>query len=211
MKYVIPAAIAIGVGLITLLSYLVQNSQLLAIRLILTDWAVILGGLAVLVGLLNLLLVHARRVQAQSRGWFYSLITAGAALLTLVLGIVEGLGQDTPALYQQTSITRLLFSGVLVTSQAALAVLVMFFLIVGAVRMLRTRADLWSVGFLAAVVITLIGWLPLQFAAPLNGFREWLIHVPASAGARGILIGVALGTIAIGIRVLTGAERPYKD
>jgi hypothetical protein len=35
--------------------------------------------------------------------------------------------------------------------------------------------------------------------------------VPTLAGVRGILLGVALGTIATGLRVLMGAERPYTD
>jgi hypothetical protein len=29
------------------------------------------------------------------------------------------------------------------------------------------------------------------------------------AGARGILLGVALGTVATGLRILIGADRPY--
>jgi len=28
---------------------------------------------------------------------------------------------------------------------------------------------------------------------------------------RGILIGIAIGTIATGLRILTGAERPYEN
>jgi len=36
-----------------------------------------------------------------------------------------------------------------------------------------------------------------------------LAGIPAVAGARGILFGVALGTVATGLRVLMGADRPY--
>jgi hypothetical protein len=31
------------------------------------------------------------------------------------------------------------------------------------------------------------------------------------AGARGILLGVALGTVATGLRVLLGIDRPYSE
>ena len=34
-------------------------------------------------------------------------------------------------------------------------------------------------------------------------------HSVASGGARGILIGVALGTLTTGLRILFGADRPY--
>jgi hypothetical protein len=211
MKYIIPAAIAVGVGLVTLLGYFIQSAELLTLRTILINWAVILGGLAVLVGLLNLIIVHFRRMQTGARGSVYSLLTVAAAVATFVVGAAESLRNGGPTLYQQGSLTYLLFTGVVIASQAALASLVMFFLVVAAVRMLQTKPDRWSVLFLATVVVTLVGWLPLAFLRPLNSVREWLLNVAVSAGARGILIGVALGVLMVGIRVLTGVERPYKD
>jgi hypothetical protein len=39
--------------------------------------------------------------------------------------------------------------------------------------------------------------------------RPWITQVLALGGARGILIGVALGTLTTGLRVLFGADRPY--
>lgn len=211
MKYVIPAAIAIGVGLVVLLSYFIAVDELMSVRLILTDWAVILGGLAVLIGILNLVLVHFRRIQANGQGSFYSLLTVAAAVGTFVVGALEGLRSGSPALYEEGSLTHMLFTGVLAASQAALASLVMFFLVVGAVRMLKSKLNGWSILFLVAVVVALVGWLPLAFMRPANGFREWVLAVPALAGARGILLGIALGIVVVGLRVLIGAERPYKD
>jgi hypothetical protein len=41
--------------------------------------------------------------------------------------------------------------------------------------------------------------------------KEWVLRVPTMAGARGILLGVALGIIATGLRILLGADRPYVD
>jgi hypothetical protein len=41
--------------------------------------------------------------------------------------------------------------------------------------------------------------------------KDWVLDVPALAGARGILLGVALGTAATGLRVLLGLDRPYVD
>ena len=93
----------------------------------------------------------------------------------------------------------------------AKAFLVMFFLVVGAVRMLKSKPNGWSTLFLVAVVVTLVGWLPFGFMSSVNDFREWVLAVPALAGARGILLGIALGTVVVGLRVLIGAEHPYKD
>ena len=211
MKYVIPAAVAIGVGLVVLASYLIPSPLLLSVRLVFTDWAVVLAGLAVLIGFLNLVIVHSRRIQSGDRRWVYSLFTILAALFTLLIGVFEGGREMVPALYRADSVTNLLFQGVIVSSLAALSSLVLFFLVVAAVRMLKKKPDVWSILFLIVVIITLVGWLPMTFMAPANRLRNWLISVPAVAGARGILLGVALGTLVIGIRVLSGVERPYKD
>jgi hypothetical protein len=40
--------------------------------------------------------------------------------------------------------------------------------------------------------------------------RDWLVAVPATGGTRGILIGVALGALTVGIRVLIGRDQPYQ-
>jgi hypothetical protein len=73
VKRIIPAAIAMGVGLIILVSYLVNNPVFFALRLVFIDWAVILAGLAVVAGGLNLLLVLARRVDQMALDWPCSL------------------------------------------------------------------------------------------------------------------------------------------
>ncbi|MBN1429740.1 MAG: hypothetical protein JXB07_15325 [Anaerolineae bacterium] len=212
MKYVIPAALAIGVGLVTLFSYFLPNvEELMSIRLILTNWAAVLAGLAILIGIFNLVLTHFRRIQGKVRGSIYSMVTVVAAVGTVMVGAVESLRSGAPVLYEDGSLIHTLFIGIIATSQAALASLVMFFLVVGAARMLKTKPGGWTLLFLSVVVVTLVGWIPLNFMGFLNGFRDWIVSVPALAGARGILLGIALGTVAVGLRVLVGAERPYKD
>ncbi len=38
-------------------------------------------------------------------------------------------------------------------------------------------------------------------------FQEWIFDVPATAGARAIMIGIALGTVAQSFRIITGREK----
>jgi len=212
VKYILPAAIAIGVGLVVLMSYFIDSTALSGARVALVDWAVTLAGLAVLAGVLNLLLAHLRKIQDGKKGWVYSLLLVATVILVAFLGQAEAI---IPALSETAisprALTDVAFSGILFPAQAALGGLVAIFLIYAAVRLLRTRPTFWNVGFLLVVLVVLVGWLPLTLARPVGALREWLITVPASAGARGILIGIALATVVVGVRVLMGIERPYKD
>jgi hypothetical protein len=69
-----------------------------------------------------------------------------------------------------------------------------------------------SVVFIATGVLMLFGSVSMPFGeiGVLNNFlRPWIQHVLAMGGARGILLGVALGTLTTGLRVLMGTDRPY--
>jgi hypothetical protein len=82
---------------------------------------------------------------------------------------------------------------------------------VAAARLLRNKPNRWSLVFLGALLIALVGWLPIIGLEQVNSARDWFLSVPVSAGARGILLGVALGTVMVGLRVFVGIERPYKN
>ena len=46
---------------------------------------------------------------------------------------------------------------------------------------------------------------PIYLSIPL--IQEWIFSVPATAGARAIMIGIALGTVAQSFRIITGREK----
>ena len=81
------------------------------------------------------------------------------------------------------------------------------------IRLLRRRLNLLSIIFLITVLLVLIGTASLPFLGEVPGLsgivRPIITQVFAAAGARGILIGVALGTLATGLRILFGTDRPY--
>jgi len=62
------------------------------------------------------------------------------------------------------------------------------------------------------VIIILLGvYLQWYLSAPLflsiPSIQEWIMAVPATAGARAIMIGIALGIVAQSFRIITGRER----
>jgi uncharacterized membrane protein len=68
-----------------------------------------------------------------------------------------------------------------------------------------------SIFFLLTAVFLLLGSATLPFGdIPLVGtLARWVTQVWVLGGVRGILIGVALGALTTGLRVLFGADRPY--
>ena len=79
-------------------------------------------------------------------------------------------------------------------------------------RLLRRRLNPVSIIFVVTVLVVLIAATPIMgIDLPgLSEFRDWVVQVPSVAGTRGILLGVALGIIATGLRILIGSDRPYR-
>jgi hypothetical protein len=83
---------------------------------------------------------------------------------------------------------------------------------VAVLRMLQRRKGIMPFVFLlSALLFLLIRSGVLAWFINLDDYPAWLQvvnHIPL-AGARGILLGVALGSLTAGLKVLFGAERPY--
>jgi hypothetical protein len=94
--------------------------------------------------------------------------------------------------------------------QATLSALLAFFIVTAAYRLFRKR-NLESIVIVVVALIVLVGQVTVGLLPILPDIRNWILDVPAMAGVRGILLGVALGALLTGIRLLLGTERPYSD
>ena len=63
-----------------------------------------------------------------------------------------------------------------------------------------------SVNILILFIISRFEWHSSLFLS-IPAIQEWIMAVPATAGARAIMIGIALGIIAQSFRIITGRER----
>jgi hypothetical protein len=194
-------SLAIGVGLVVLAGYFVP--ALAAVQAVLLGWAIILAGSAAVVGVFNLVLVHASKISNREEGRFYS----GVLLVCLLGSFLYAMAMG-PA----DAGVRALVNSVIVPVEASLMALLAVTLIYASVRLLRRRTSAMSLVFLATAVLMLVASasLPLRDVGIFSDFlRPWMQHVLAMGGARGLLIGVGLGTLTTGLRVLMGTDRPY--
>jgi hypothetical protein len=203
------SAIAIGFGLWTLVGLLAgDNAGILTVTTrVFLQLTVITVAFTVLIGLLNLFVVHFKRITGRKGGWFYSVVLLLSTLTVLILTVLE----RAHVLTGTPSPTAILLESVQVSIESALAGLVLFALVYGAARILHRKLNASGLLFTAVLLVLLAGALPFSGANVLPGFRDWLLAVPVSAGARGILLGIALATVVTGVRVLIGQDRSYRE
>jgi hypothetical protein len=196
--------IAIVSGVVVLLGYFLPGVPLfVALRVTFLNWVMILAAVAVFVGLANLFSVHIQKLKNRKDA-VSSVFLLIFLICTFILGVF--VGPASPAL-------NFVFASVQIPVETSLMALLAVSLLYATIRLLRWRANFMSITFIITALIIFLGTAPLPFLGPIPFFSDWLrpiiAQVPAAAGARGILLGVALGTLMTGLRILFGADRPY--
>jgi hypothetical protein len=206
MRSPIAVIVAIITGVIILLGYFIPNPILDEIRTPMLDWAVILSGVAGLVAVLHLIFgVHWGRVKEEGTKQWFSLVVIVVFLLTLIMGLFLGPSNQG---FQKvvTSIQTPIESSLL----AILAITLSF----ASLKLLQRQRNWMGIVFFLTVIMFLIlnsGLLSFTDNIPvLRNLLSGLQMIP-TAGARGILLGVALGSLATGLRILIGADRPFNN
>jgi len=202
MRAPLATAVAIAIGLVVLVGYFVPG--LAMIRSAILGVGVILVGVATLVGVLNLIAVHWRKVRSTTNRDFYSPFLILAFIITLVAGFVMG-GPSNPGFQR-------VITAIQVPVETSLMAILSFSLAYASLRLLQRRKGFMSITFVISAVVFLIigsGFLPDSQSIPLIGSVVSFLNQLPMAGSRGILFGVALGGLTTGLRILIGADRPY--
>lgn len=167
-------------------------------------WVSIVVAFALFLGFFNVISVHMHKIRAQKSSSIYSGVLLASLLITLGAGFVSGGPNSGQSLF--------IFEFFLQPLQATLFSLLALFIATAAFRAFRIR-NLETFFMVLFAVIVLLGQIPLGIYlwSEFPVIKDWILNVPTLAGVRGILLGVALGTIATGLRILIGADRPYAD
>jgi hypothetical protein len=211
LSAVLATAITVSLGFITIAGLLIGNDlgviSALANRFAIHEITTLFLQLVTItialtifpIGILNLLIVHTGRLWERRKGMIYSLVLLVSFATVIVTYFV------------QRSASMVLLESVQISIESALAGLVLFSLVYGASGIMRRRSTWSGLLFVISILIVLIGALPLNFTGTVAIVRDWLMAVPVNAGARGILLGIALATLVTGIRVLIGQDRSYRE
>lgn len=169
----------------------------------LVSWAAIVTAFALFLGFANVVSVHWGRIQTKKPGFLYSVVLLVSLFSTLVMGLGGG---------PTAASTQFIFNNILQPLESTFFALLALFMATAAFRAFRVR-NLETFFFVLFAVIVLLGQVPVSIYLwpefPI--IKDWILNVPTLAGIKGILLGVALGVIATGLRVLIGVDRPYTD
>ncbi len=195
--------IAMSAGIIVLFGYFVNIPTITALRSVLMQWAVLLAGVAVLIGVWNMFSVHIEKVKQKKNGYVYSVVFIFFFLVIVIVSIPAGF----------KPIQAMVLNGILVPAEVSLLALLSVTLIYGIFRLFKTKLNYTSIIFLLTAVLVLLGTGPFPVIGQIPLFHDYVIpfitNNLVSGGARGILIGAALGILTTGLRILFGKDRPY--
>ena len=202
LKWLLPTLIAALAGLIVLIGSLVPVSVLSDLRMNLVGWATVLGAFALLLAYVNILRVHIKRlVDKRTPHITASAVLLASALISLILVVWQG---------SDGAITQILLQDVLVPGQAALLALTAVTLVLGGMRLLRSRRQATSVVFFVVAILMLVSAVPFVVPRALEILID-LITAGGVAGMRGLLMGVVLGVTVTGLKIIVGVDRPHSN
>lgn len=202
-KRLLATLIAGIAGLLVLIDFV--GAQL-TLAQILVDWTATLAALALLVGLISVVSTHIRRVIRRDADWGYSVVLLLGMFAVIAVGVA-----GTPGVYLAEEPIRRFFRTVYEPLASSLLALLAFFSLSAILRALRGRsAEAVVIAVIALAV--LLSQLPPIAALPFVGETvQWLNEYVALAGARGLVLGAAIGTLVASVRVLLGIDQPYLD
>ncbi len=218
MKFIkkhIPLLIVLVVGVLTLASYYVPNKYSIDYLELMNKWENIVSAFAFLLGLISLFYSHYGKIKRKADGWGYSLFVYVGFLAMVVPALMNGGRQMVDG--QVTSLGwsfRYIYNALSATMFAVLA----FYIVSTAYRSFRIKSAQAFVLFVAAFIL-ILGKVPLGQIiwdsvlgwthTGIDQVIEWIMSVPAVAGKRGIMIGIAIGAVVTSLKIIFGIERQY--
>jgi len=209
MRREIPLIITFLAGTFMLVDFFVPHVVVSGAADEMKQWGIIVIAASILLGIGNLIRVHSKKIARRQEGWIYSIITLAS------MGVMFAFGGPWGTI-EEGSAFNWMFINMQVPLQSTMFSLLAFFIASAAYRAFRLRSAEASLLLIAAIVV-MLGRVPIgQFLtrnlpekATLPWITETIMSYPNMAAFRGILMGAALGVMAMGLRIILGIERSY--
>ncbi|MBS7652413.1 MAG: hypothetical protein QW638_01425 [Candidatus Bathyarchaeia archaeon] len=187
-------------ALILLVEYSWKDATLTAISTELNNWAVVIGAFALGLGAYSLVMRHGRIIYRRESMWPYSTIL----LVTMITFIVVGLTTGSVTSFHYNWI----YTAIIQPVSSTLYGMNAFFIASACYRAFKARS-------LEALLLLLAAIFLMFLNAPIGGVIHPVLPMigkviwdfSGATGMRAILIGIGIGTLALGLRIIIGEEK----
>ncbi len=181
-----------------------------------SNWLAVIGAFTVGLGVINLSMVHGRRLTKGGNTAFNSSIFFISMVAMTVCGLLNTLRPNKI----NKDVFELLFSGALTTLDATMFSIVAFYIVSASYRAFRMKSTEATILLITAVIVMLgqvaIGQWSTSFNHSHNIIlkllhfevvRDWILTLANTAAARAIGFGLGIGGLAVALRIWLGLER----
>ena len=226
MKRTVPLLIASISGFVMILAYFIPETQ--AWGETVSIWFNILAATAFVLGGGSLLKLHLKKISDQGSGWAYSAITLATFGAMLYVGLFK-VGVNPNPQYpghawsgdfaQVGSPFDFFYEYGFKPLTATMFAMLAFYVASAAFRAFRAK-NIEAILLLGTAFIILLGrtfagpvltgWFPDEISGlKMENLTVTIMQVFNTAGTRAIMIGIALGTASVSLKILLGVDRSY--
>lgn len=202
----IPLAITAFCTILQVIPYYLNIPVIDSASATMREWMLLVVNMAVFIGVMSLGQVHGKRIQRRSQHWEYSVVLIAFMGIMAIVGFpleMIGLGFDNPQYL-------FIFNNVLNPLGGTMYSILAFFITSAAYRAFRARNIEASIVLLSGTIVVMSNAPLFTSSLPfLIDWKNWIFDVPNAATGRGVMIGAALGAVALAVRTLMGIERGY--
>lgn len=202
MKRKLPLAICFFMGISMMVQFFIPHPTSLNFGSMIYKWIIVLMAFALVLAIGNLIRHHGFKIQKGKEDWPYSIVTLTSMVAMAIIGLAWGIDPDS--LYQS------IYLNIMAPLGGTMFALLAYYMASAAYRAFRARS-LEATLLLISAFVVMIGFMPFgQYIHPkFPAFAEWIMKVPNMASQRGILLGVAFGSIATALKIILGIERSW--
>lgn len=165
------------------------------------NWSIILSAYAMMYGFLRLIIHHGRRVIQSGGRSLYSIWLITVMMIILIFGLIGSIQQP---------VVQWIYSIPYQALKANFQSLAFLYMCSAALRVFRFK-DTNSYVYVGVAVIVMLSNMPVWnlYTNIFVDMKEWILTVPSAGAMVGFNMGIALGSILVGIRMMLGLERGW--
>lgn len=205
MRVRIPIIISFVAGFATLVQFFIPHPASEAFFDEMLVWTRLISGFALALGIGSLIAVHVQKIRRRPADRVYSAVALVSLVVMAAIGMIWGT-ESKPFTW--------LFDNVYMPLDATMFALLGFFIASAAYRTFRAR-NIEATVLLVVAIVMMLGRVPItgfihkELPDWLSQVTDWILNVPNMAQKRGIMLGVALGSISMSLRIILGIERSH--